>query len=245
MTAAARAGSLGRTKDLGDAADATTLAAKTQPSTLGSTLADRAAKEGIEPERLISDVETLKAISDPLRLKILEVMVAQFGEPWSVKELASALDVPQTRLYHHVELLLERDLIRVASQRVVSGIIETRYRVAAMSLRLDHRLLASDDEFAASSSAVLANVLDTARGELDVVLREAAASEAASSAPDRPLVTRGLAKLTPARAAELRGRLEALLAEFEADAEGGETHAYSLLLALYRSPTGQKETTRG
>src|SRR3954452_11214244 len=104
MTAAARTGSLGRTKDPGDAADATTVAAKTEPW----TLADRAAKEGIEPERLISDVETLKAISDPLRLKILEVMDAQFGEPWSVKELASALDVPQTRLYHHVELLLER-----------------------------------------------------------------------------------------------------------------------------------------
>src|SRR5919112_744906 len=117
MTAAARAGSPATTKDGRDAA-------ADQPSALGVSLADRSAREGIEAERLISDAETLKAISDPLRLKILEAMVARVGEPWSVKELAAALDVPQTRLYHHVELLLERDLIRVAGQRVVSGIIE-------------------------------------------------------------------------------------------------------------------------
>src|ERR1043165_9400136 len=85
-----------------------------------------------EAERLISDAETLKALSDPLRLRILETMVTRAAEPWSVKELATAMGVPQTRLYHHIDLLVERDLIRAAAQRVVSGIIETRYRIAAL-----------------------------------------------------------------------------------------------------------------
>src|SRR5260221_4797110 len=100
--------------------------------------------DGPEPERIVSDVETLKALSDPLRLKILETMVAHVEVGWTAKELAAALGVPQTRLYHHIELLLERDLIRLASQRVVSGIIESRYRVAALSFRLDHPLPPTD-----------------------------------------------------------------------------------------------------
>jgi DNA-binding transcriptional ArsR family regulator len=244
MTAAARGGRVtGTIPGATTSGEAAAPADDLERSRVGDSLAERAAWAGIEAERLVSDVETLKALSDPLRLKILEAMVARMGEPWSVKELAAALGVPQTRLYHHIELLVERDLVRAVSQRVVSGIIETRYRVAAMSLRLDHRLLASDDAFAASSSAVLANVLDTARAELDAALREAAATEVASTAPDRPLVTRGLTKLTPGRAAELRQRLEALLAEFEADTDTDASHAYSLLLALYRSPTGLKETS--
>src|SRR3954462_4761918 len=73
-----------------------------------------------EAERIVSDPETLRALSDPLRLRILETMVTRVDDAWSVKEPAGPLAVPQPRLYHHVELLLERDLIRPAAQRLVS-----------------------------------------------------------------------------------------------------------------------------
>ena len=64
------------------------------------------------PERRISDVETIKALSDPLRLRILEVMTAGHDETFTVKRLATSLGVSQTKLYHHVNLLVERELIR-------------------------------------------------------------------------------------------------------------------------------------
>jgi DNA-binding transcriptional ArsR family regulator len=99
-----------------------------------------------EDVRLIGDVESLRAISDPTRLRILETMVQRRDPAWSVKELAAEIGLPQTRLYHHVDLLLERDLIRAVERRVVSGIIETRYRVVAKSFQLDRRLLAGDSE---------------------------------------------------------------------------------------------------
>ncbi len=99
-----------------------------------------------EDVRLIGDVESLRAISDPTRLRILETMVQRQDPAWSVKELAAEIGVPQTRLYHHVEQLVERDLIRAVERRIVSGIIETRYRVVARSFQLDRRLLASDSE---------------------------------------------------------------------------------------------------
>ena len=105
-----------------------------------------------EEVRLIGDVESLRAIGDPTRVRILETMVQRLDPAWSVKELAAAIGVPQTRLYHHVDLLLERDLIRAVERRVVSGIIETRYRVVATSFQLDRRLLEGDPRPAARSS---------------------------------------------------------------------------------------------
>jgi DNA-binding transcriptional ArsR family regulator len=185
-----------------------------------------------QAELIVSDAETLRAIADPLRLAILEVMVTRAAEPWSVKELAAALAVPQTRLYHHIDLLVERDLIRPASQRLVSGIVETRYRVAALSLRLDPQRLSREDA-AETTAALVANLLDAARNELLAALR-AAPADSNDPAPDRPLVTRGMARLTPERAAELRARLVELVAEFD-DADGPDAVPYGFLLGFYRA----------
>src|SRR5688572_10061938 len=80
---------------------------------------------------IVTDLETLKLISDPLRLRMLELLR---GEPRTVKELARALGVAPTKLYYHVKLLLERELIRVAETRIVSGITEKRYQVTAARL---------------------------------------------------------------------------------------------------------------
>jgi DNA-binding transcriptional ArsR family regulator len=203
-----------------------------------------------DAELLVSDSETLKALSDPLRLRILEAMVARLDAPWSAKELAARLGVPQTRLYHHIELLLERGLIRAAGQRVVSGIIETRYRVAALSFRLDRRLLSGNAELQDGGLEVLHTVFDTTREDLARALQrharadrseEAAAADdhgdpasAFGTDPDRPILTRGLARLSPSRAAEFRERVLALISEFESDTESAAAETWGLLLAFYR-----------
>ena len=157
------------------------------------------------PEMRIANAETLRAISDPTRMRILETMVQRQDPPWSVKELAAALGVPPTRLYHHVEQLLAHDLVRPVERRVVSGIIETRYRVAALSFQLDRRLFAADaDEAARHPPRHDGRGLrhrprrdrgrDAQRGHRSV----------AGATRTRVLVSRGLARLTPARAAEYR-----------------------------------------
>lgn len=196
-----------------------------------------------DPERLISDAETLKALSDPLRLRILETMVTRAAEPWSVKELATAMGVPQTRLYHHIDLLVERDLIRAAAQRVVSGIIETRYRIAALSMRLDPKLLSGEGVDGAGATAVLATVLDTARAEIQAALRMASLVPEGTTAPDRPLLSRGVALLTPERAAELRARIDALTAEYESDPTDPEAKPYGMLIAMYAVPKTQEDSS--
>ncbi len=158
-----------------------------------------------EPEdvRYIRDVDTLRAISDPTRMRILEAMVQRRSPAWSVKELAAALEMPQTRLYHHVDLLLAQDLIRAVERRVVSGIIETRYNVAARSFQLDRALFAGGSaEGFAVLSETLAAVFDTARAEVELAIRLGVINPGAETPAERGLMlTRGLARLTPARAA--------------------------------------------
>lgn len=197
---------------------------------------DRDIDPGFEPEevRYIRDIETLKALSDPTRVRILEVMVQRRSPAWSVKEIAAALGVPQTRLYHHVDLLLAQDLVRPVERRVVSGIIETRYVPAANTFQLDRTLFAGEG---AAGLAVLHEtmvaVFDTARAEVERAIRAETAGDDVTTT--RILVNRGLAKLSPERVAELHRRLQAIAAEFggdqEPEAPGSAT--YGIVFAVY------------
>jgi DNA-binding transcriptional ArsR family regulator len=186
------------------------------------------------PVLMVGDADTLKAISDPTRMRLLETMVTRQDPAWSVKELAAVLGVPQTRLYHHIELLCDRGLLRAVEQRVVSGIIETRYRVAARSFQLDRKLFAGDtDEAREILTGMLDAVFTRAREEVE----EAVRFDASVLDKDAPIhrqlfLSRGLARLSPARAEELRARFHALEEEFDND-DAPDAEPYGFVVALY------------
>src|SRR5918912_4209068 len=92
------------------------------------------------PDRVvtITDLDRLRVIADPLRLRILETLI----EPRTVKQVAAALGLAPTKLYYHINLLERHGLIVVVDTRLVSGILEKRYQAAARCFRVDHALLA-------------------------------------------------------------------------------------------------------
>jgi DNA-binding transcriptional ArsR family regulator len=189
-------------------------------------------------ERIISDVETLKAISDPVRLRILETMVTSADEAWTVKRLAAALGTNPTKLYHHINILEERQLIVVGGTRVVSGIIETSYRIAQLSLRLDRALLSgAGDDVRSSVHDVLAVIFDSVRDEIERGL--ASGLVKSSDDPLSELLIRGLTMLPAERVAELRARLRELLEEFDVagpdQVEPGSV-PFGYLIAVYPFP---------
>jgi DNA-binding transcriptional ArsR family regulator len=207
---------------------------------------EREVEPDFQPEdvRYIRDVETLRAISDATRMRILETMVQRESPAWSVKELARALEMPTTRLYHHVELLLERDLVRPTERRIVSGIIETRYTAAARSFQLDRALFTGGSaEGLEVLQQTLAAVFDTARTEVELAIRLGAIDASGDAPPERRLVLqRGLVKLTPERATELRERLQALSEEFGDDLDDPRAVAWGLVLAFYPMPPTDPDT---
>jgi hypothetical protein len=158
-----------------------------------------------------------------------------------VKRLATALGVGPTKLYHHVNILEERDLIRVAGTRVVSGIIETSYRITSLSFRLDRSLLTgAGDDVRSSVHEVLAVVFDSVRDEIERGLASGIVKP--SEDPLSELLIRGLTMLRPDRAGELRRRLRDLLEEFDVagpdDVEPGAI-PFGYLVALFPSPQPQ------
>jgi DNA-binding transcriptional ArsR family regulator len=192
----------------------------------GERALDPAAELAEPPAELrIGDAESLKALADPLRINLLSVMARRPRHAWSVKELAAELRAAPTRLYHHVNLLEERGLVRVAGSRVVSGIIERRYQVAARRLRVEPGLSMEPDS---SVLDLLNSLFDSARDEI----REAMAAgllDGATGKEPSIHVTRAVVRLTPARASQLSDRIEALAAELdEPDAPGAIPHAVLL-----------------
>jgi DNA-binding transcriptional ArsR family regulator len=113
----------------------------------------------------IADVATLKAVADPLRMRLL--MALDEG-PLTVKELAAKLEVPQTRLYYHVRMLEQFGLLAVASTRLVSGIEERRYAATAESWDIADELINSP-----AVSDVLKAMFDLARVELMLAMPHA------------------------------------------------------------------------
>jgi DNA-binding transcriptional ArsR family regulator len=183
------------------------------------------------PERRISDVETIKALSDPLRLRILEVMTAAHDETFTVKRLAATLGVSQTKLYHHVNQLVDRELIRPAGQRVVSGIIETSYRIAQLQISLDRSLLASDG---AGLHDVLTTVFDSARDDIERGLRTGLIRVEEDADPHaRLIVSKGLARLTAVQAITFRERLVELISSFDSADTADDARPYGLVLGFY------------
>src|SRR5512141_1410755 len=119
------------------------------------------------------------------------------------------LELRPTRLYYHVNLLEEHGLLRVASSRVVSGIIEKSYVAAARSISIDPALLkvnpASREATALTVMALMqatateiADSLETAAGQDDAELRQMR-------------IGKSSAHLSPEAHAEFLQRLTALM----------------------------------
>jgi DNA-binding transcriptional ArsR family regulator len=192
---------------------------------------------GLEPENIlvIDNLETLKVVADPLRLKILELLRR---EPQAVKQLAAAIGVPIKKLYYHVNLLEEHRLIRVASTRVVSGIIEKQYQVTAYRLTVDRSLLSPASEAPGDSlDAFLSMILDHTKSEIAKSVR----AGLIQLGEEKSLQQRGLVlgriwmRLSPTRADAFLARLQELQEEFEAPADdpSADIQFYEFLLGLY------------
>jgi DNA-binding transcriptional ArsR family regulator len=185
---------------------------------------------GSEPiaVRVIDDVETLKALADPIRLGILRVLLRDAYGPdglrvMSVKELAAELGQPQTKLYRHMKQLEAVGLIQVAETRMVSGIQEQRYRAAQYSNTLAADLLGAAENQPVASDAVLATI-DDFRAQLTADLaadRVRFVDTATADDEPRPAIIGNTSvRLPPATAVEFRDRLGALLAEIEEAGRG-------------------------
>ncbi|MBC3842444.1 helix-turn-helix transcriptional regulator [Streptacidiphilus sp. 4-A2] len=211
------------------------------------------AEDAVPGVRLLQDTDTLKALSDPLRVTMLGVMMEPGDggalRPWTVKELAAELGEPQTKLYRHIKQLEERGLLRVAGTRLVSGIVEQRYLAAQTGLQLSRDFLGSSA--ASDTSALLGAGMDSFQQQFAGV-RSGSIDLNTEALPGisyrSPLMVLADTRMRPERAAEFRDRMAALIEEYlgkpgepspEPPPVAGSV-AVNVMLALY----GQEQQAR-
>lgn len=191
-------------------------------------------KHLIQEEMIIKELAALKILADPTRLQI----VRNLDTARTVKELADRLDIPATKLYYHVNQLEKHNIIRVVETRVVSGIIEKRYQVTAKRYHVSESLLKATEGTEENLETLLTAIFDTAKEEMrrSVLAGLLNLSERDVAEEREGGIWQASLRLTLEQFAELNGRLQTIIDEFEtlSGAEvAQDTQHYGLMIAAY------------
>jgi len=200
----------------------------------------------IDGEYQLSDLETLKVLSDPLRMQILEQIgsINEAGQAATVKQIAAALSVPATKLYYHINLLDEHDLIRVVETHLVSGILEKRYQLRARKIRLDLDLEQGEagemDEtlklVLASVSSILEKTLNNLAKSYRFLIQSRDPEQIEQALEESEIeIQQTTLQVSDERAREFSNRMRELIESYKgspaAEAEG--VHAFNLMVVFH------------
>jgi predicted ArsR family transcriptional regulator len=190
-------------------------------------------------EMVIEDLKTLKVLSDPLRLRIRELMT----HPTTVKQVAAELNIPATKLYYHIDQLEKHGLIVLVDTRIVSGIIEKHYQIAARQVRVARHLLSPEaGESEKGLSITVKGLFEDTRDDLLTSLNSGTASlEEDAPLHNSMIVSTMRLLLKEDEADALYRRLRELFEEYRLLSRAHETDGsddaryYKLLLTLFPS----------
>jgi DNA-binding transcriptional ArsR family regulator len=187
-------------------------------------------------EIVIKDLEMLKAVSDPVRIKILAIACRDTARGWTAKELAAQIGVKQTALYRHLKTLEVNGFLEVADTRMVSGITERSYAAVAPTYRVDRELLAADQAPVGAKAAAALSTFDAmfenARAEFVAGIQARIAAGAAGDRAQRSAsLVMSAARLSPASVAKIQRQI-ARLSELERydDPDGDD---YGIIIGFY------------
>ena len=206
--------------------------------------------------RVVQDVETLKALADPARLAILELMMVVPTRTWTAKELAGAIGMPPKKIYYHLGLLEQRGLLEVRDTQIVNGIIEKHYGPGQESIVFQRGSppdkdgeppesaepagtpapAGSAEEMGQVVSALFdevhTNILDGLRDGTAIMDRQAPDSQ-------RVVVSYSISGMRPDRAGEFRTALLAVVEQFRGAGDPDE-QPFELLVALHPRATATR-----
>jgi DNA-binding transcriptional ArsR family regulator len=156
----------------------------------------------------IDTAERLKALGDPLRLLIVDLVLER---AMTVTELAERVGRPRGSVAYHVDLLVDAGLLQIVRTRKVRAIEERFYGRAATTFVMSHT---------ADELPFLAEVL--AEVDIERATEQSMATDA----------TYRRARVPAERAAEFAERLIQLSLEFVAEPRGGDTE-YGMYIAVF------------
>lgn len=195
----------------------------------------------------ISDLETLRAVADPLRMQIMELLE---GQALTVKQVAEKLGLAPSKLYYHIGALEKLGMIEVAETRMISNMLEKTYVSAAELLDVDPALFKfSKDGDNEPINILLSSTIDATREDLlrSMQARQFQLAQGADETPRNVIINRIVSNISEKRIAEFQERLIKLLQEFEAEdrVTKSSNQPYALTVAFYPSFYFDKTVKKG
>ncbi len=189
---------------------------------------------------MLADLRQVRAVADPLRLRILE---AFRDKSMTTKQVATLLGEKPTKLYHHVDLLERLGLIRLVETRRNRGTVEKYYRPVAAEFIVDRRLL----ELKQGSSKATKGYESLFLSALEATLAEARKSISAKlikpvKEKRNALMCRHKFSGTEAEIGRFMDKVLGWIDECQATGHGRGEMQYSLTIAFY--PVERKSKSR-
>lgn len=172
----------------------------------------------------VTELGQLEALSSPIRSRILR----RAGRPVTVAELANMLDVPKTRLYYHVNLLVEEGMLEQVDQRKSGARIEKIYLRTASSYQVGKGLVDAIGDARTAAEALAAVLFDPARAEVEDTFEQELAD--GSALPSQ--VGRTVVGLSEDDAVSFQKRIGELMLDLKAAATLNGHHTYALTVAF-------------
>ena len=183
----------------------------------------------------IKDLETLRALSDPLRTQIVELL----SEKMTVKQVAEKLGLAPSKLYYHFNTLEKLGLIEVAETHMVANMVEKVYSSNADMVDVDPSLFSFSKEGENESlNLAVSSTIDATRDDLirSLQARQFQLEQGAEEQPRRVIINRLISRLPEERVAEFQDRLTALLKDFDNENDSSpDLQPYALTVAFYPS----------
>jgi DNA-binding transcriptional ArsR family regulator len=191
------------------------------------------------PVFVVEDLETLRVLTDPLRLQILEVLNQN---PQTVGQVADKLGLASSRLYYHFNMLEERGLIKVVETRTISNMIEKIYWVTAEEIEFNKELLNFSLEGGQENFVkVINSSLDSVREDMmrSLQARKYSLEHGAKEIPRNMILINTKKRLKDKDFQAFTKRFKKLLKEFgdmpEEEDAVEDANVYSLACYLYPS----------
>jgi len=158
---------------------------------------------------LIDDLKGFELLSHATRIEVLELC----QEPHSVKEIAAAMGVPRTRLYHHVGMLDDAGMLAVVETRQAGALTEKVYQVAAKAFQPSEAFSNSANQ-RQLAEGILTSVMGTTRADFLRALEEGRFSMEKDTSTKQIALGRSLMRLSPQHLEDLISDLETVLEKY-------------------------------
>jgi len=179
---------------------------------------------------MLRELEQIRAIADPLRLKILHVLSEK---SMTTKQVAAELSENVNKLYHHVETLESVGLIKLTHTKPNRGTLEKYYKAVAKHFTLSPVLfevrLDTDEAKSSTTELTFSSALQSTLSEL----KESLNKKLIKPANSHPFFQRLHIRTSKEKAAKLQQEFEAWIADCEkANQKNGE-QLYGITATFY------------